>query len=40
MTPERWRQVEQIYQAALDRDISERPAFLDEACASDDESAS
>ena len=36
MTPERWRQVERIYQAVLDREISARPAFLDEACASDD----
>jgi serine/threonine protein kinase len=37
MTPERWRQVEQIYQAALDRDMSERSAFLDQACAHDPE---
>ena len=37
MTPERWRQVEEIYQAALDRAVIGRPAFLDQACAGDDE---
>jgi GxxExxY protein len=37
MTPERWQQVERIFQAALDRDASARPAFLDHACARDAE---
>ncbi len=37
MTPERWRQVEDILQAALDRPPQTRAAFLDEACAGDDE---
>src|SRR5262245_53283788 len=36
MTPERWRQVEQIYNAALEREDNQRAAFLDEACAGDD----
>jgi serine/threonine-protein kinase len=35
MTPERWQQIEQIYQAALDHDLTERSRFLDEACAGD-----
>jgi len=37
MTPERWRQVEDVLQAALDRLPPERASFLDEACAGDDE---
>jgi eukaryotic-like serine/threonine-protein kinase len=35
MTPERWRQVEEIFHAALLRRESERVAFLVHACASD-----
>ncbi|MBL8212699.1 MAG: protein kinase [Bryobacterales bacterium] len=35
MTPERFRQVDDLFQAALDRDPAERAAFLDEACAGD-----
>jgi serine/threonine protein kinase len=37
VTPERWQQVEEIFQAALDREPAERAAFLDGACAGDDE---
>ena len=37
MTPERWKEVEPIYQAALDRDVAARSAFLAEACAGDDD---
>src|ERR1700685_1260220 len=37
MTPERWRQVEQLYQAAVDRKQGERTAFLLEACDGDDD---
>jgi serine/threonine protein kinase len=37
MTPERWQRVEQVLQAALDRSPRERSAFLDEACAGDDD---
>jgi len=37
LTPERWRQIEQLYHAALELRPEEREAFLDEACASDDE---
>jgi serine/threonine protein kinase len=37
MTPERWQEVERIFQAALDRDASARSAFLDHVCAGDAE---
>ncbi len=36
MEPERWRRIERIYHAALERDASERDAFLEEACAGDE----
>src|SRR5262245_20776799 len=32
MNPERWRQVDQIFQAALERAPEERTAFINEAC--------
>jgi serine/threonine protein kinase len=35
MTPERWRQVENLYYAALELQPEARPSFLDRACASD-----
>lgn len=35
MTPERWQQVEKIFQSALEREPAERAAFLDEGCAGD-----
>src|SRR5262249_1910931 len=34
---ERWRQIESLYYASLERDATERAAFLFEACAGDDE---
>ncbi len=37
MKPERWKQVEQLYHAALEREPDSRVAFLDEACADDEE---
>ncbi len=37
MTAERWQKVDEILQAALDLQPNERAAFLDEACAGDDE---
>ena len=37
MTPERWKQVDQLLQEALGRDSTERGAFLAEACGADDE---
>jgi len=37
MTPERWRRIEQLCQAALERDRTLREAFLEEACAGDEE---
>jgi serine/threonine-protein kinase len=36
MQPERWRKIEEIYQAALECEESRRAAFLAEACAGDD----
>ncbi len=35
MEPERWRKIEELFHAALERDESQRPAFLEEACAGD-----
>jgi serine/threonine protein kinase len=37
MDPERWRQVERLYHAALERESEQRPAFLAEACNGDQE---
>ena len=37
MTPERWRQIEELYQAARARDPAARPAFLERACGPDAE---
>jgi eukaryotic-like serine/threonine-protein kinase len=37
MRPERWRQIEKLYQAASEREPSHRSAFLDEACHGDEE---
>jgi eukaryotic-like serine/threonine-protein kinase len=36
MKPERWRQVEELYHAALEREPEARAAFLAQACAGDD----
>jgi len=36
MKPERWRHIDQLYHAALERDEKERAAFLVTACAGDD----
>ena len=36
MKPERWRRIEHLYHAALERDADERAAFLVEACTEDD----
>ena len=35
MDPERWKQIEQIYHAALERKESQRSVFLQEACGGD-----
>ena len=35
MTPERWQQLKQIFQSALERNPAERSAFLNRACADD-----
>jgi serine/threonine-protein kinase len=37
MTPERWRQVEELYQAALEREPAQRAVFLSEASSGDEE---
>src|SRR5215510_13025497 len=36
MTPERWRHIERLYHAALERDTDEQAAFLAEACDGDE----
>src|ERR1044071_6927819 len=35
MSEDRWRRVEQLYQAAVDLPDAERPAFLDRECGGD-----
>ena len=35
MTPERWRQIEELYHSAREREPGERSAFLDQACRGD-----
>ena len=37
MDAERWRTIEQLYHAALEREVSERPAFVEQACTGDEE---
>jgi len=32
MKPERWQQIDELFLAALERESSERMAFLDQAC--------
>ncbi len=36
MKPERWREIERLYDAALGRPESERRAFLEETCGGDE----
>jgi len=35
MTPERWDQIKELFQSALEREVSQRAAYLDETCAGD-----
>src|SRR5688572_2436269 len=35
MTPERWQRVNTVFRRARERDPSDRPALLDEACGGD-----
>src|SRR3989442_15258331 len=37
MTPERYRQIGELYHAALEVDAAERAAFLERTCAGDEE---
>ena len=37
MNPEQWRKIREIFEAALERPVDERAAFLAQACADDDE---
>ena len=37
MTPERWQQVDKLFEQALETEPSRRSSFLDEACAGDPE---
>ena len=39
MTPERWRQVLEAFDAALQREQGERRSYVDAVCAPDDELA-
>ncbi len=36
MKPERWKRIEQLFNSALEREASERAAFLEEACEGDE----
>ena len=36
MNPERWQQIEKLCQSTLDREASQRSAFLEEACGGDE----
>jgi len=36
MTPERWQKLEQLYHAVLEREESERAAYLRQTCDGDD----
>jgi serine/threonine protein kinase/Tfp pilus assembly protein PilF len=40
MTPDRWQHINRLFQEALDHATSERSAFLDQACAGDEDSRS
>ena len=35
MTPERWKLIKEVFEAASERDVSSRASFLDEACKGD-----
>ncbi|HEX2522618.1 MAG TPA: serine/threonine-protein kinase, partial [Terriglobia bacterium] len=37
MTPERWKQIDELLDSALQREASQRAAFLEKACAGDEE---
>ena len=37
MEPKRWRQIEDLYHATLKQEVARRAAFLDDACAVDQE---
>jgi eukaryotic-like serine/threonine-protein kinase len=37
MNPERWRRIEQVYSAAVERTPDEQAAYLAEACGEDQE---
>ncbi|HZH35160.1 MAG TPA: hypothetical protein VEX64_09985, partial [Pyrinomonadaceae bacterium] len=37
MTPQRWQQIEEVFQSALDLAPAERESFILECCADDDE---
>ena len=37
LLPARWQQIERLYNGALDRGVTEREAFLAQACGDDEE---
>ena len=36
MNPERWQELDNLFNSALQREAGERAAFLDQACGGDD----
>ncbi len=37
MTPERWQQIKELFNSALEQEVAERSSFLTEACSGDEE---
>src|SRR5687768_13182251 len=37
MTPERWQQIDKLFQAAIELELGDRERFLDSSCAGDEE---
>ncbi len=37
MKPDRWRRIDELFEAALEREPKDRPAFLDKVCSGDRE---
>src|ERR1700730_1340074 len=37
MKPQRWQEIDRVFEAALEREKDQWPAFLDQACAGDEE---
>jgi serine/threonine-protein kinase len=37
MTPERWQQIKELFNSALEQELDERCSFLTDACAGDED---